>query len=682
MIEIFITDLTKYIIPFLSFIFLLGIISYPVTKLFFSKNIDGGFTNSYILGFLSIAWFGFTISTLKTFSKLSFNLDLSTAYLYGILIWVVINFIILKKQNYNWKIYEINKIFSSIFITTSLTLLFYFIFSFYSFYNPQGSETHLNIGILNSINYSNQIPINDFWLSGYSFNYYYFSHYAISMLSQTLKFDPVIDFNFISIIYLVLFSTSVITLVNTIIKIIYPEVTKIKLLIATLITFSITFLINPLKSIYGLIELSLNLNTAENILSNYSDYSIRIISGTIAENFNYSFLVNPLHALSNNLVVGVLILNVLFFLVEKKEQLINSQKEIFLLFILIGFAGLINTWDVIAYLGLFIVTVGYFSYNLILKRPGYFFKRGVLMLYPTILIMFPWFIYFQSPSGIPNIVKYVSNLVQWFNFWGVYFISFLVLFSTSKKVLDKTKFSHLLLFYGLGLILFLEIFYFMDIMRDSEYFRANTYYKFSNIVILLFSVSLSVNFILYIFKEKNILIKIFLAFFIYSTFWFNIILFSVRVKKHKYTGINSQSDVVLNYNPELLNLITYLKQNMKPKMVIWEGSNNKAYTYSNFVSVMTGIPTVLGWSNHEVTWRNMAYFYETIKQREDDTKEFFSGDNLEIKKELIKKYNVNYVILGKSEREMYQDSLKSEMISTLGDIVFEENDTKLIKIVY
>ena len=121
--------------------------------------------------------------------------------------------------------------------------------------------------------------------------------------------------------------------------------------------------------------------------------------------------------------------------------------------------------------------------------------------------------------------------------------------------------------------------------------------------------------------------------------------------------------------------------NLKTKeLVIWEGTGERSYKNTNFVSVFTGIPTVFGYQDHQFTWRNSSNLVEDVFTRQKDTNEFFTGDSSDKAQELVKKYQVNYIVISKSERDTYQEKLKEDKLIKLGEIVFEKGDTKLIKI--
>lgn len=74
------------------------------------------------------------------------------------------------------------------------------------------------------------------------------------------------------------------------------------------------------------------------------------------------------------------------------------------------------------------------------------------------------------------------------------------------------------------------------------------------------------------------------------------------------------------------------------------------------VSMMTGIPTLMGWGNHERQWRGES-FYEIdgagAGQRVTDARALYSARDWESAKTIIDKYGIDYVVVGSLERIDY-----------------------------
>jgi len=90
------------------------------------------------------------------------------------------------------------------------------------------------------------------------------------------------------------------------------------------------------------------------------------------------------------------------------------------------------------------------------------------------------------------------------------------------------------------------------------------------------------------------------------------------------------------------NAIKWLREK---KGVIAEAAS-ECYTYGGRFAALTGNPTIVGWACHEVQWRGNG---EELARRITDLKMLYTNPNIE----LLKKYNVSYVIVGYEERKEY-----------------------------
>lgn len=81
--------------------------------------------------------------------------------------------------------------------------------------------------------------------------------------------------------------------------------------------------------------------------------------------------------------------------------------------------------------------------------------------------------------------------------------------------------------------------------------------------------------------------------------------------------------------------------------VILEATNG-SYQHSGRVSAFTGLPALLGWPGHEHQWRGT---YEEIGPRESDIQAIYTTPDDAYAQELLRKWNVRYVIVGEPERE-------------------------------
>jgi uncharacterized membrane protein len=114
---------------------------------------------------------------------------------------------------------------------------------------------------------------------------------------------------------------------------------------------------------------------------------------------------------------------------------------------------------------------------------------------------------------------------------------------------------------------------------------------------------------------------------------------------------------VARSNPDDWAAINWLRANARTAdgmtPVILEAPGN-SYTYESRISAFTGWPTLLGWRGHEGQWRGD---YVVAGQREPDIATMYTTRDAQQMLELLHKWNVNYVIVGRAERNYIQQTL-------------------------
>jgi len=105
-------------------------------------------------------------------------------------------------------------------------------------------------------------------------------------------------------------------------------------------------------------------------------------------------------------------------------------------------------------------------------------------------------------------------------------------------------------------------------------------------------------------------------------------------------------DRVQRENPDEAAAIMWLKS--APDGVIAEAVGN---AYSNYarISIYTGLPTVLGWGNHEGQWRDLSL----QGSRKEDIQTLYTTSDWATTQEIINRYNIRYIFVGNLERTTY-----------------------------
>jgi YYY domain-containing protein len=100
--------------------------------------------------------------------------------------------------------------------------------------------------------------------------------------------------------------------------------------------------------------------------------------------------------------------------------------------------------------------------------------------------------------------------------------------------------------------------------------------------------------------------------------------------------------------------IEWLRANVPDQAVILEATGNP-YSYFARFSANTGLPTVLGWANHEGLWRGHD---QSVLARRDDVIRIYNGTTLTEVEPLLDRYGVRYIIVGDIEREEHPAGLE------------------------
>ncbi len=110
-----------------------------------------------------------------------------------------------------------------------------------------------------------------------------------------------------------------------------------------------------------------------------------------------------------------------------------------------------------------------------------------------------------------------------------------------------------------------------------------------------------------------------------------------------------------NQFPDTYQAATWLKDNSSHDTVILEAPGT-SYSDLNMISGWTGIPTLIGWGQHERLWRNNL---DVLKFRQDDARAIY----VDGRTDLLEMHGVEYVVVGPREIEKYgsriDDSFRS-----------------------
>jgi len=106
---------------------------------------------------------------------------------------------------------------------------------------------------------------------------------------------------------------------------------------------------------------------------------------------------------------------------------------------------------------------------------------------------------------------------------------------------------------------------------------------------------------------------------------------------------------ILRYEKDAIH---WLRANVKGSPTTIEGVT-PFYHWGSRMSIYTGLPTVSGWDWHQSQQR--ARFGAAVQARQSDVNEFYATEDVSRARDLLKKYDVEWVILGSVEHNYYPD---------------------------
>lgn len=226
---------------------------------------------------------------------------------------------------------------------------------------------------------------------------------------------------------------------------------------------------------------------------------------------------------------------------------------------------------------------------------------------------------------------------------------------------------------AIGLVLTPEVIYMSDIY-GGDYKRSNTMFKLVYQAYILFGISLGyilTRFILLRETRRQLRYGIAgLVLLLWTCGYFGT---SVRAwfgdlsNEDNYIGMRADR-YIFEEQPTDAAAIAWLNDNVQGRPVILE-ANGESYTIDNRVSVLTGLPTVLGWRVHEWLWHNSP---DPVNERAAEIQTIYTSQDGELVRALLNKYQVTYLFIGTCEYNKYAPiGMNTETLRQMGEVVYE-----------
>lgn len=441
---------------------------------------------------------------------------------------------------------------------------------------------------------------------------------------------------------------------------------------------------------------------------------------TIHEFPSYSFILGDLHAHVVNITFVLTLTAVLFsFLMNRRDAMaaavkkrrngekvpVSIAREAFRLPViaagyLIGIFMMSNYWDFPIYFvvaGAVIlvsnaVICGFDKRTWLLTA-----LHAVVVLAVAFLTALPFQVHFVAMANGIRLAETHTPLYQLIILWGLQivivtgFVTALIWKEIRRGKPDNAgkKQNRFLLFLenleisdlfvlilglcAIGLVLTPEVIYMSDIYA-GDYKRSNTMFKLVYQAYILFGISIGYILIRFILLRETrrqlkwgvaglVLLLWTCGYFGTSArAWFGDI-----TNEEGYVGMRADR-YIYEEQPTDAAAIAWLNDHVTGRPVILE-ANGESYTISNRVSVLTGLPTVLGWRVHEWLWHNSP---EPVSARAGDVDTIYVSQDKELVRSLLDKYQVTYLFIGTCEYDKYElAGMNTEMLRQMGEVVYE-----------
>lgn len=532
------------------------------------------------------------------------------------------------------------------------------------------AEKFMDHGFLASVIRSPVVPPLDPWFSGGYLNvYYYLGYWMLGCLAIVSGVPSAIAFN---LSLPTVFALSAVSL--------YAIGT---LLLERFRWLPLIPLVMPNPALLFQIVTGKAVNPAYD--ASLSWLGTRTITNTINEYPLFSFVWGDVHAHVVSIFNQVFLLFLLLFAYKRWESLDRQGKILVtaLITVSLGSMPLINTWDVLLYAPLVLITA-----VLLLRRSRASAGRAAwafLLAVPpvSILCYLPFYLQLRTSTGAIGLVRTPSDPLEFLWVNGIFIAIFLALlvpeirkkpwlllvslpFALTGYVAAAIAVIPLVYFlaradrdlpdilaaFGLAILIACELVYMKDNMGET-YFRMNTVFKCYLPAWLMLGTSAAVMTGQYLTSLRRIppvrgRISAVLTVIVVTVLF--LLPFAVTPVSFG-SGTLDGLAYLETQNPGDAGAIAYLRS-LGSREILVEAENGD-YSYYSRVSSFTGIPSVLGQPFHEFMWRGDSDGW--YSGRPADIRAIYEEPEKTVP--LMRKYNATLLYVGDPERERYTVTL-------------------------
>jgi len=714
-----------YAIIWWLILLVIGLIVFPLVSRVCGGLLDKGYSISKILGLLLLTYFSWLLASIHLLKFGYLNVTIS------LLLLLALSFY-LGRKDLSLKNLPLRKML----ISEALFTVAFALFLVYLRYKPDifyaYTEDFMDFAFLQSILRSDYFPPADPWLAGASLPYYYGGQLVTAILTMISKVPSSISYNLAVAMFFGLVACAAYGIGYNVTK------RKVYGFVAVIFVCLAGFSSGVFQLFAFVFHHDLAGHSATGAHS-FLDWFLHfdVSAGVIPHTGNLypyaAFLQGDLHAHTMTLPFQLMYIMLMFSLLKKDDDNVKSARSdsiltVFILGVSLGFFLFINTWDYPVYAALtvlaFVLLKINLSKNVIL---------GVILV--SLILYVPYFVTRNWGGthgvGIVHIRTDLADFVELlalflFVVFSLFYVSFrgklfkgetlivmtvlAIIIASVSFLLDfqllliliplilvplyciykapekkETEFMLLLVLLGALIALFCEVFFIADAL-PSPWERFNTVMKFYLPVWVLLGIASAYG-VFWVSKNTRGIPK---AIWVAGLIIFVLACLIQPVGqtvgwasgKRDYFGINRGTldgvAYIKTIAPGDYEAIKWIDGNIKGQPVILETPGGVSQ-FDSRISTMTGLPTVVGLQSHEVMWRGS---WDQVSGRDTDVNNIYKSPDSDEALALLRKYNVEYIYVGKLEKERYpaESLLKLASHPERYTLVYENQGAKIYQV--
>lgn len=663
----------------------LGLMALPLASVLFSKRADYGYAFGKIVALLVVTYDAWLLGHL--------GISYSSSLWLSLLLFAGLNGLLLLRRRDSLLPWLANDGWRTIVRTDVLWTLGFAFFAWQRSLLPQitDQEKYMDFAFFNTLIRTEVMPPQDPWMAGKVFNYYYFGYLILANLARLTAIAAPIAYNLC---------------VATLGGLVFSELVAVGLVLTRKLSFAL--LTGAMGILFGNLDGFLQLLESGSLTAFNYFRSTRIVGGdsTINEFPYFTAIHGDLHPHFQVMPVMILLLGLLLD-PDRERGDASSYKGLwpwFVITFVLGAMVAISTWELpVGAMTTFLLLHRHLPLTPLFTRERVGIVLGVVgALVGSYVLFLPFYLNFQAPGGGVGFKFASTSLAEFMTVFGGLLIApvlYLLLrvgphisakpeqrqllgglvvlavviasmagnavFPLLLAVLiaalvaaygsadEEDRGPLLVVVAGCAALLACELVYIKDPYGDRLY-RMNTVFKLYLQAWFLLSIA-GPWCLLRLLADRELPSSVrTTAGTLVGALCLAAAIYPIGVTVTRVThpfaprSLDGNEYMRRDHRDDFA-AVEWLRANVEGQPVILEATGNP-YSYFARMSSNTGLPTLMGWGNHEGLWRSN---HPDVGKRQEEVKRIYNATTLEDVASLLDAHAVKYIIVGEVERKEY-----------------------------